>query len=253
MSYYSSDQSGWYATDKDGAGSQGWDQSAYGGGGAQQQDYYAQSQSSYGQPHQQHAYGFMPSAQAFQAEQQRGGGPVNDAVDLENEPPLLEELGINFEHIRAKTFAVLNPLNRPSSEVSGDQDLAGPLVFCLLFGAALLMQGKIHFGYIYGIGVLGCLGMWSLLNLMSESGISGTLTVSVLGYCLLPMALLSLLAALASFKGGFGLGLAALAVVWCSASASKLFASALSLEHQALLVAYPCGLLYAVFALLAIF
>ena len=63
--------------------------------------------------------------------------------DIDNEPPLLEELGVNFEHIRLKTFAVLNPMAYASSDVAADQDLAGPLVFCLLFGASLLLNGRV--------------------------------------------------------------------------------------------------------------
>ena len=42
-------------------------------------------------------------------------GAMGDEEDFENEPPLLEELGINFEHILTKTTAVLIPL-RPVSE-----------------------------------------------------------------------------------------------------------------------------------------
>jgi len=38
--------------------------------------------------------------------------------DIENEPPLLEELGFNFDHIRLKTLAVLNPLGTTSSDVN---------------------------------------------------------------------------------------------------------------------------------------
>jgi hypothetical protein len=45
----------------------------------------------------------------------------------------------------------------------------------------------------------------------------------------------------------------ALAILWCSLSASKLFVTALSMDHQQPLVAYPCALLYGVFALLTIF
>lgn len=48
-----------------------------------------------------------------------------------------------------------------------------------------------HFGYIYGIGVVGCLAMYCLLNLMSMTGVSVGVIISVLGYCLLPMVLLS--------------------------------------------------------------
>ena len=64
-------------------------------------------------------------------------------------------------------------------------------VLSYLNKAACFQSGKLHFGYIYGIGVVGCLAMYSLLNLMSVSGVSGGCTVSVLGYCLLPMVILS--------------------------------------------------------------
>ena len=45
-----------------------------------------------------------------------------------------------------------------------------------------LQSGKVHFSYIYGIGVLGCLAIYALLNLMAVSGVSVGVTVSVLGY-----------------------------------------------------------------------
>lgn len=136
---------------------------------------------------------FIPSQDATQA---------TDEYDYENEPPLLEELGINFDHIRQKTFAVLNPFGSARADVIADQDLAGPLAFCLLFGASLLLHGKLQFGYIYGIGLLGCVGMYCLLNLMAEENksISFTCTTSVLGYCLLPMSILSMIAAVLSLR-----------------------------------------------------
>lgn len=178
------------------------------------------------------------------------GGVAPD--NYEDEPPLLEELGINFDHILQKTVAVLNPFKEPNPTILQETDLTGPLVFCLCFGGFLLLSGKVHFGYIYGIGVLGCLSMYSLLNLMSESGVSVGCTISVLGYCLLPMVALSGLSVL-SLKGTFGIALTLIAVSWCSFSASKLFTSALAMDHQQPLVAYPCALLYGVFALLTIF
>ena len=57
--------------------------------------------------------------------------------------------------------------------------------------ARLLQTGKLHFGYIYGIGLMGCVAMYFLLNLMSMQGVSMGVVVSVLGYCLLPMVVLS--------------------------------------------------------------
>jgi hypothetical protein len=54
-----------------------------------------------------------------------------------------------------------------------------------------LQSGKVHFGYIYGIGVMGCLAIYCLLSLMAVSGVTLGTVVSVLGYCLLPMVVLS--------------------------------------------------------------
>ncbi|KAK0064879.1 protein YIPF5 [Biomphalaria pfeifferi] len=134
-----------------------------------------------------------------------------------------------------------------------DTDLAGPLVFCMAFGGSLLLTGKIHFGYIYGIGLVGCLAMYCLLSLMSLGGVSVGTIISVLGYCLLPMVFLSFSSIVLSLKGIFGLVLVSVTVLWCSISASKLFVSALQMDSQQLLVAYPCALVYGVFALLTVF
>jgi hypothetical protein len=54
-----------------------------------------------------------------------------------------------------------------------------------------LQSGKVHFSYIYGIGVVGCLAIYALLSLMAVSGVTLGTVVSVLGYCLLPMVALS--------------------------------------------------------------
>ena len=52
--------------------------------------------------------------------------------EFANEAPLLEELGINPEHIFQKTLAVLNPFRATRPDVAGDSDLAGPLVIIFL-------------------------------------------------------------------------------------------------------------------------
>jgi len=61
------------------------------------------------------------------------------------EPPLLEELGINFTHIYHKTVAVLTPFKRLRTDLHiNDDDLAGPLFFALLFGSFLLLVRLLH-------------------------------------------------------------------------------------------------------------
>lgn len=198
----------------------------------------------------QSAYGgqfLNPNASSFPTSTASTGNEFDD------EPPLLEELGINPDHIFQKTLAVLNPLRETDASILQDTDLAGPLAFILAFGGFLLLSGKVHFSYIYGIGVLGCLAIYAMLNLMAVSGVSIGVTVSVLGYCLLPMVALSGISILISLQGLLGIGLTVLAILWCSLSASKLFVTALTMDHQQPLVAYPCAMLYGVFALLTIF
>ncbi|KAK3737017.1 hypothetical protein QZH41_018405 [Actinostola sp. cb2023] len=191
-------------------------------------------------------YGFSGSMQARQTSE--------DYTTFGDEPPLLEELGINFEHIWQKTLSVVNPLQQTDANIMDDTDLAGPLVFCLAFGGFLLLSGKVHgFGYIYGLGVLGCSALYSILNLMSMTGVTFGCVISVLGYCLLPMVLLSSISTLLSLQGLIGTVLTAITIGWCSLSASKLFVVVLAMDSQQLLVAYPCALLYGVFALLTVF
>lgn len=72
--------------------------------------------------------------------------------------------------------------------------------------------------------------------------------VSNLIYCLPPLPLF-----LVGYRGMVGIILTAGIIGWCSFSASKIFISALAMEGQQLLVAYPCALLYGVFALISVF
>ncbi|KAI8867272.1 Yip1 domain-containing protein, partial [Ramicandelaber brevisporus] len=117
--------------------------------------------------------------------------------------------------------------------------------------------GKVHFGYIYGVALFGCVAMYTVLNLMSESGIDWARTASVLGYCMLPMVMLSGIHALMAGLGIqlvniTGLIAAAGCVLWCTNSAAAMFVSVLSMSEQRVLVAYPVMLLYSSFALMTV-
>ncbi|PFH51535.1 hypothetical protein AMATHDRAFT_74888 [Amanita thiersii Skay4041] len=172
---------------------------------------------------------------------------------LEGEPPLLEELGINFLHIRAKSLTVLNPLQHVDERIMDDADLAGPILFVFCFGFCLLFSGKPNFGYIYGVGLFGSASIYMLLNLMSEKGIDAYRVASVLGYCLLPMVGMSAVSVMIALDGMFGYILSTIAILWCTYAASGIFVAVLRMSEQRLLVAYPVGLLYGCFALLSMF
>ncbi|KAM4854148.1 protein YIPF7 [Thomomys bottae] len=200
---------------------------------------------------------FLPSrhtGQFFQPVSNVDYYPQSPYIDsFDEEPPLLEELGINFDHIWQKTLTVLNPMKPADGSIMNETDLTGPILFCIALGATLLLAGKVHFGYVYGMSAIGCLGISALLNLMSSDGMSYGCVASVLGYCLLPMVILSSCAVFFSLQGILGTMAALLTISWCSLSASKIFISALDMEGQQLLIAYPCALLYGLFALLTVF
>ncbi|RUS30968.1 Yip1 domain-containing protein [Jimgerdemannia flammicorona] len=134
-----------------------------------------------------------------------------------------------------------------------DTDLAGPLLFCLLFGVFLAFAGKVHFGYIYGVAVLGVMSLFLILNLMSEGGVDGYRIASVLGYCLLPMVVLSGLSIIFGLAGYIGFILSLFSILWCTYASSGMFVTVLGMSEQRFLVAYPVGLFYACFALMTVF
>ena len=55
-----------------------------------------------------------------------------------NEQSLLDELGINFHIIYRKTKIVINPLKSFDRQIMDNDDLAGPILFYMLFGLFLL-------------------------------------------------------------------------------------------------------------------
>lgn len=234
----------------------------------------------WGQPHQGQ-YNFEPTGFGqpnqqfeFQTYEQQSGDytsyaqksyldpaqSTNGFADEEDEPPLLEELGIDPERIMQKTLAVLNPFHRrgqiddPNYLVQ-DSDLAGPIAFCLTLAAFLLLAGsKAHFGYVYGLAVTSCILMFILQSQMSSSNnITLSSVASVLGYCLLPIVVLAGFSVFTSLRGPAGLLFAASAVAWASLSASRLFSTMSGENDQRPLIAYPCFLLYGVFTLIIIF
>ncbi|KAE8349807.1 Yip1-domain-containing protein [Aspergillus coremiiformis] len=205
----------------------------------------------------------------------------------EGEPPLLEELGVNFEHIRTKTLTVLNPFARIDQHLMDDSDLYGALLYIVLYGTFLLLSGKVFYGYIYGVAVFGTVALHLILSLMSpvldtvpapnaadpgnydphhkpsysEASAAGhfsaTLTfprsASVLGYCFLPLVLTSLVGIMIPMDTMFGYLLTTAAVGWCTYSSSGMFCAVARMRGMRGLVAYPLALFYVVFGIMGIF
>jgi hypothetical protein len=209
---------------------------------------------------------FVPLAKSASSSSFGGGG--NGYFEDPDEPPLLEELGINPEHIWLKVKAVVLPSTRiwgknnisalvlDPTLIVGDADLAGPAAFALLLGGELLLTGKIQFGYIYGFALFGCLFMTLVINLMSPlQAVSVWTVTSILGYALLPVNLLAALKIVLQVVNLPSLVqlLAVLTILWSTVASTRLLEVGCQLRNQRYLLAYPLSLLYSAFVLITIF
>ena len=182
-----------------------------------------------------------------------------------------------------QTLTVLNPIARIDQHIMDDSDLFGPILFFLLFGTFLLLSGKVHFGYIYGLALIGAISLHHVFALMSNPILdtshpsmtspgmvmghnihdngqgepAGTLTLlrstSVLGYCLLPLVLISFVGVAVPMDTAIGYMLTSAAVAWCTYSSSGMFCAVGRMKSMRPLVAYPLMLFYFGFGLMGIF
>ncbi|KAH8741792.1 Yip1p like integral membrane protein [Cryptosporidium ryanae] len=173
--------------------------------------------------------------------------------DILNEPPLLEELGIDpLNILKYMKCVMLFRSIGDGKEV--EWDMAGPILLIGCLGFFLLLAGKIHFGYIYGIGILSCIGTYILLNIMSNNqAIDLYTTMSILGYSLLPIVILAGISVVFSLRTKIGIAMAIFFNMWSTITASRFFEYTVSLKHQRYLIAYPIALLYACFTIVTIF
>lgn len=90
-----------------------------------------------------------------------------------------------------------------------------------------------------------------------SSHFSSTLTIwrssSVLGYCLLPLVLVSLSGVTLPLDTTIGLAVTSMAIAWCTYSSSAMFCAVGRMTEMRGLVAYPLALFYCGFGIMAIF
>jgi len=195
---------------------------------------------------------FMPSATM---EQQPN-------PSIEDVAPLLEELGINLQHMMLKTKAVVFPFSRFGGDqidptvICQDGDLPGPIALLLLLGGEMVLTGKLQFGYIYIYGLFGCIAMTLVVNLISPADAVSFWTVtSIMGYALLPVNILALIKifimnlihmqTLGNILGG-------LTVLWSTMASTRLLELGCGLRDQRYLIMYPLLLFYSAFVMMTI-
>ncbi|XP_027367222.1 protein YIPF5 homolog [Abrus precatorius] len=182
--------------------------------------------------------------------------PTPSSSNFDDEPPLLEELGINTKQIWNKTTSILNPLRVANpNNLHDDADLSGPVLLVMSFGLFQLLAGKIHFGIILGWVTVSALFLYVVFNMLA--GRNGTLDlyrcVSLIGYCMLPMVMLSALSLFLP-QGGLAISVVAVVfVVWSTRACTSLLVQVARWDEHPGLVAYVCFLIYTLFSLLVVF
>ncbi|CAI0423557.1 unnamed protein product [Linum tenue] len=184
-----------------------------------------------------------------------GGGPVPSAANFDEEPPLLDELGIHPDQILRKTKSILNPF-RVNSDVHMDSDLSGPMFLYISLCLFQLLAGKIQFGVILGWIVVSSIFLYVVFNMLA--GRNGNLDLhsctSVVGYCLLPVVMLSAISLFLPQGGGIRFVISGVFVIWATRACTNLMvAVARGGEEHRGLIAYACFLIYTLFSLLVIF
>ena len=185
---------------------------------------------------------------------------------FEDEPPLLEELEIYPTRIIEKSLAVLNPFHTKgladdAEYLFRDTDLAGPIAFYLALAFCLFLSdtGRDMFGYVYGLSLITVVFMYVLMKLMcttvneSQNYITLSSVASILGYSILPIVWLSIPGIFFSLNNKIGIILASSAVLLSTTAASRIFCLMTGDQNQRFLIAYPCALVYIIFALLVLF
>jgi len=194
--------------------------------------------------------------------QEQSQGTADKYPAIEDEAPILDELGINIENMLLKSKAVVLPFSRfggdhvdPAS-ICQEADLLGPIALLLLLGFEMVLTGKIQFGYIYVYGLFGCIAMTLVVNLMSPSGAVSIWTVgSIMGYALLPVNLLALIKIFVMniiHMQTLGNILGGLTVVWSTMASTRLLELGCDLRDQRYLIAYPLLLFYSAFVMMTI-
>ncbi|KAJ9181407.1 hypothetical protein P3X46_009540 [Hevea brasiliensis] len=186
-----------------------------------------------------------------------GGGPTASSAgaNFDEEEPLLDELGIHPDQIWRKTKSIMNPF-RVNPTVHKDSDLSGP--FFLYFSLCLfqLLAGKFQFGVILGWIVVSSIFLYVVFNMLAER--NGNLNLhtctSVLGYCLLPVVMLSAISLFMPPGGHISFIIAGVFVIWATRACTNLMVAVADggEEHRGL-IAYACFLIYTLFSLLVIF
>lgn len=174
---------------------------------------------------------------------------------LPTDPPLLKELGIDFTTIKKESNLIFKINGNINYDFIKNADITGPIIFILLYSFFLLINCKIHFGYVYIISLFSIFMTYFLLNVVCNE-INVLEVCSVMGYSFIPVMMFSLIGVLLSFfnvnfvvKVGLGL----ISGGWAAYTGSKTFIMYLGVRGKVFVVGYPLFICYLCYSMIVIF
>lgn len=174
--------------------------------------------------------------------------------NLPGDPPLLEELGIDLSVIKSESLLPLKVLQQNPESIMVSSDLTGPVILLFIFTFSLVLQCKIHFGYIYLISLLSSFLMYVLLNLLSSSKIGYTMCCNVIGYSMTPVVGFSIANILLKWMSPFLRAvLGFLMSLWSGYTSSVVFCTYMKFNDKLVVVLYPLFLAYMCFTMMVVF
>ncbi len=168
------------------------------------------------------------------------------------ESSLLDELGMDFKAIyRESMLPVRMLLNKSVHPVN---DICGPIVLLVIFTIFSVLQGKLHFEYIYLITIVSSVQNYLFLNLVSmEKKIDFIRCCGVLGYSFSPVVIFVIISPVLKYMGEIILmGTGGLLGLWSAYTATNVFCRLMDIEKKTYVVGYPLLICYLSFIIMVL-
>ena len=170
--------------------------------------------------------------------------------DYQDDLPLLEDLGIDLTSVKSKLMSTLFFL-KPNSTFIQKPDLTGPLLLGTILGFLLTLSKKLSFGFIYGFGFLGSLGIYFIFNLMLEREyLSLYNLMSVLGYCISPVLVIAFFNVFLGLKNFLGVVFAFFGAFMATFLVLRFLKTGYDFGNKRIMFGYPVFLFYFTFVLI---
>lgn len=194
-------------------------------------------------------------------ENQRTSGPVMADVSsgyyasiwhggFPDEPSLLEEMGIHNTNVVSNLKVILMPTSRVKTV--DDNFLLGMMFFCL-FGGSLLLLGKVRFGMVYMIGLVGFTLIYYVIKYMSPNPVTIAQLFTALSYCTIPLAPAVLIEGIFKMNGMKMIIFSIPFIAWAAYSCTRYLMFHIRSDELTPLIFAPLFLFYSYLLLLPLF